>query len=319
MTITAAQVKALREKTSAGVVDCKKALVKAEGNMDAAIEILRKKGLTDHAPREDKTAAEGMCCIARDGDTRAAVVEVNSETDFVAKNEKFRAFVAKIAQQILNTSTDNIETFMDEAFADDPARSVREALAEIRAIFKEKLSIRRFRKMEEKEGCVAAYLHGEGKIGVLVDAETAVVNESVREALRNVAMQIAAMNPVYISQADISEDYREHEKEILLAQAIEENNKLPEKKRKPQNIIEKMISGRLNKQFREICLLDQVYVRAEDGKQTVGQYLEQVGKVNGTTISIKEFVRFKTGEGIDKKQQDFAREVFDQINAAARP
>ena len=162
----------------------------------------------------------------------------------------------------------------------------------------EKLSIRRFKKIEETEGCVVTYLHGQGRIGVIVDAKTAVVNDEIKTALTNVAMQIAAMNPKYISQADIPDDYKEHEKEILLAQAIEENNKLPENKRKPQNIIEKMLIGRLNKEFKEICLLDQVYVRAEDGKQ--------------------EFVRFETGEGIEKRQDNFAEEVMAQAGAAAK-
>jgi elongation factor Ts len=184
------------------------------------------------------------------------------------------------------------------------------------AVISEKLSIRRFKKIEETEGCVVTYLHGHGRIGVIVDAKTAVVNDEVKTALTNVAMQIAAMNPKYISQADIPDDYKEHEKEILLAQAIEENNKLHENKRKPQNIIEKMLIGRLNKQFKEICLLDQVYVRAEDGKQTVGQYLDQVGKANNTKITIKEFVRFETGEGIEKRQDNFAEEVMAQAAAA---
>ena len=334
MAITAAQVKQLREVTGAGMMDCKKALTETNGNMDEAVEFLRKKGQAKAEKKASRIAAEGICFIAQDGDTKAAVVEVNSETDFVAQNEKFRTYVAKVAQQALNTAAEDIDAFMGEAWAEDTAKTVKDSLVDMIAVISEKLSIRRFKKIEETEGCVVTYLHGQGRIGVIVDAKTAVVNDDVKAALTNVAMQIAAMNPKYISQADIPDDYKEHEKEILLAQAIEENNKLPENKRKPQNIIEKMLIGRLenkrkpqniiekmligrlNKEFKEICLLDQVYVRAEDGKQTVGQYLDQVGKANGTKITIAEFVRFETGEGIEKRQDNFAEEVMAQAAAA---
>ena len=186
------------------------------------------------------------------------------------------------------------------------------------AVIKENLSIRRFKRIEDKEGCVVTYLHGQGRIGVIVDAQTAVVNDEVKTALTNVAMQIAAMNPGYIGRAEIPDDYKEHEMEICLERAAAENNKLPENKRVSQNIVEKIAAGRLDKRCREICLLDQVYVRAENGKQTVGQYLDQVGKANGTEITIKEFVRFETGEGIEKKQDNFAEEVMAQVNAAAK-
>ena len=318
MAITAAQVKQLREATGAGMMDCKKALTETNGDMDAAVEFLRKKGQAKAEKKASRIAAEGICFIAQDGDNKAAVVEVNSETDFVAQNEKFRTYVAKVAQQALNSAAEDIDAFMGENWAEDATKTVKDALVDMIAVISEKLSIRRFKRIEETEGCVVTYLHGQGRIGVIVDAQTAVVNDDVKTALTNVAMQIAAMNPKYISQADIPDDYKEHEKEILLAQAIEENNKLPENKRKPENIIEKMLIGRLNKQFKEICLLDQVYVRAEDGKQTVGQYLDQVGKANNTKITIKEFVRFETGEGIEKKQDNFAEEVMAQAGAAAK-
>ena len=281
MAITAAQVKQLREVTGAGMMDCKKALTETNGNMDEAVEFLRKKGQAKAEKKASRIAAEGICFIAQDGDTKAAVVEVNSETDFVAQNEKFRTYVAKVAQQALNTAAEDIDAFMGEAWAEDTAKTVKDSLVDMIAVISEKLSIRRFKKIEETEGCVVTYLHGQGRIGVIVDAKTAVVND-----------------------------------DVLLAQAIEENNKLPENKRKPQNIIEKMLIGRLNKEFKEICLLDQVYVRAEDGKQTVGQYLDQVGKANGTKITIAEFVRFETGEGIEKRQDNFAEEVMAQAAAA---
>jgi elongation factor Ts len=318
MAITAAQVKQLRDVTGSGMMDCKKALTETNGDMDAAIEYLRKKGQAKAEKKASRIAAEGICLIAQDNDTKAAVVEVNSETDFVAQNEKFRTYVAKVAQQALNTAAADIDAFLEEAWIEDPSKTVKDVLVDMIAVISEKLSIRRFKTIEELEGCVVTYLHGHGRIGVLVDAETAVVNDDIKTALTNVAMQIAAMSPKYISAADIPDDYKEHEKEILLAQAIEENNKLPENKRKAQNIIEKMLIGRLNKQFKEICLLDQIYVRAEDGKQTVGQYLDQVSKANGTKIKIKEFVRFETGEGIEKRQDNFAEEVMAQAGAAAK-
>ena len=318
MAITAAQVKQLREVTGSGMMDCKKALTETGGDMDAAIEYLRKKGQAKAEKKASRIAAEGICCIAQDNDNKAAVVEVNSETDFVAQNEKFRTYVAKVANQALNSEATDIDAVMAEAWAEDETKTVKDALVDMIAVISEKLSIRRFQRLEENEGCVVSYLHGQGRIGVIVDAKTAVVNDEVKTALKNVAMQITSMNPKYISAADIEESYKEHEKEILLAQAIQENEQLPENKRKPQNIIEKMLIGRLNKQFKEICLLDQVYVRAEDGKQTVGQYLDQVGKANGTKITINDFVRFETGEGIEKRQDNFAEEVMAQAGAAAK-
>ena len=318
MAITAAQVKQLREVTGSGMMDCKKALTETNGDMDAAIEYLRKKGQAKAEKKASRIAAEGICFIAQDNDNKAAVVEVNSETDFVAQNEKFRTYVAQVANQALNSEAADLDAFMAEAWAEDAGKTVKDALVDMIAVISEKLSIRRFQRIEEKEGCVVSYLHGQGRIGVIVDAKTDVVNDDVKTALKNVAMQITSMNPKYISAADIDEAYKEHEKEILLAQAIQENEQLPENKRKPQNIIEKMLIGRLNKQFKEICLLDQVYVRAEDGKQTVGQYLDQVGKANGTKIVIKDFVRFETGEGIEKRQDNFAEEVMAQAGAAAK-
>ena len=313
MAITAAQVKELREATGAGMMDCKKALVETNGDMDAAVEVLRKKGQAKAEKKASRIAAEGICLIATDGDQKAAVVEVNSETDFVAQNEKFRDYVAKVAEQALKTEAKDIDAFMAEPWIEDSAKTVNEALVDMIAVISEKLSIRRFEQVTAQDGCVVSYLHGKGRIAVIIDAKTNVVNDAVKEALTNVAMQVAAMSPKYVSVDDVPEDFKEHEKEILLAQAIEENEKLPENKRKPQNIIEKMLIGRLNKELKQICLYDQVYVRAEDGKQTVAQYLKQVGKENGTDITVRRFVRFETGEGIEKKVENFAEEVMSQI------
>ena len=203
MAITAAQVKQLRDVTGAGMMDCKKALTETNGDMDAAVEFLRKKGQAKAEKKASRIAAEGICFIAQDGDNKAAVVEVNSETDFVAQNEKFRTYVAKVAQQALNSAAEDIDAFMGENWAEDATKTVKDALVDMIAVISEKLSIRRFQRIEENEGCVVTYLHGQGRIGVIVDAQTAVVNDDVKTALTNVAMQIAAMNPKYISQADI--------------------------------------------------------------------------------------------------------------------
>jgi elongation factor Ts len=313
MAITAAQVKQLREITGSGMMDCKKALTATNGDMDAAVEFLRKNGQAKAEKKASRIAAEGICLIATEGNQKAAVVEVNSETDFVAQNEKFRTYVAKVAAQALNSDAADMDAFMAEAWIEDPTKTVKDSLVEMIAVISEKLSIRRFEKVVAENGMLASYVHGGGRIGVIVDAETAVVNDDIAAALQNVAMQIAAMSPKYVCQEEIPQDYRDHEKEILLAQALKENDELPENKRKPQNIIEKMLIGRLNKEFKEICLNDQIYVRAEDGKQTVAQYLAQVGKANGTTIKVKKFVRFETGEGIEKRVDNFAEEVMAQV------
>ena len=313
MAITAAQVKELREATGAGMMDCKKALTETNGDMDAAIEVLRKKGQAKAEKKASRIAAEGICLIAQEGDQAAAVVEVNSETDFVAQNEKFRNYVAKVADQALKTASAGIDAFMEEPWIEDTAKSVKDSLVDMISVISEKLSIRRFEKVVAEDGCVVSYLHGKGRIAVIIDAKTDVVNDAVKEALTNVAMQVAAMSPKYVSVDEVPESFKEHEKEILRAQAIEENEKLPENKRKSPEIIDKMLIGRLNKELKHICLYDQVYVRAEDGKQTVAQYLKQVGKENGTEIAIRRFVRFETGEGIEKRVENFAEEVMNQI------
>ena len=313
MAITAAQVKELREATGAGMMDCKKALTETNGDMDAAIEVLRKKGQAKAEKKASRIAAEGICLIAQEGDQVAAVVEVNSETDFVAQNEKFRNYVAKVADQALKTASAGIDAFMEEPWIEDTAKSVKESLVDMISVISEKLSIRRFEKVVAEDGCVVSYLHGKGRIAVIIDAKTDVVNDAVKEALTNVAMQVAAMSPKYVSVDEVPESFKEHEKEILRAQAIEENEKLPENKRKSPEIIDKMLIGRLNKELKQICLYDQVYVRAEDGKQTVAQYLKQVGKENGTEITVRRFVRFETGEGIEKRVENFAEEVMSQI------
>ena len=317
MAITAAMVKELRESTGAGMMECKKALTETNGDMDAAVEYLRKNGIMKAEKKASRIAAEGLTRIATKDDKTAAVVEVNSETDFVAQNEKFQAFVEAVAQQAVNSDSKDLESFMAEKWNLDESKTVNDALVEITAVISEKLSIRRFEKVVATDGIVVPYVHGNGRISVIVEAATDVVNDEIKNAVKNIAMQVAALSPKFVSSDEISEEYRNHEKEILLAQAMKENEELPEGKRKPQEIIEKMLIGRLNKEFKEICLNDQVYVKAEDGKQSVSQYLAQVGKANGANLSIKRFVRFETGEGIEKKNENFAEEVAKQAGGLA--
>ena len=312
MAITAAMVKELRESTGAGMMECKKALTETNGDMDAAVEFLRKNGIMKAEKKASRIAAEGLTRVVLKDDQTAAVVEVNSETDFVAQNEKFQSFVEAVAQQAVNSDAKDLDSFMAEKWNLDESKTVNDALVEITAVISEKLSIRRFEKVVASNGIVVPYVHGNGRISVVVEAETDVVNDNIKEAVKNVAMQVAALNPKYVATEDVSQEYRDHEKEILLAQAMKENEELPEGKRKPQEIIEKMLIGRLNKELKEICLNEQVFVKAEDGKQTVGQYIAKVAKDNNANLSIKRFVRFETGEGIEKKNENFAEEVAKQ-------
>ena len=304
MAITASMVKELREMTGAGMMDCKKALNETNGDMDAAIEFLRKNGQAKAEKKAGRIAAEGIVKAVVKDDQVAAIVEVNSETDFVAKNEEFQGFVDAVVNQVADSDAADMDAFMAEAWAADTTKTVKDALVEKVAVIGENLNIRRFEKIVT-DGCVVDYIHGGGRIGVLIEAEADVVNDEIKKCLKNVAMQVAAMSPKYTSRAEVSQEYMDHEKEILLAAAKKEN---PEK---PENIIEKMIIGRLNKELKEICLLDQAYV--QDSDLTVAKYVEKVAKENNANVTVKRFVRFETGEGIEKKQEDFAAEVAAQM------
>ncbi len=367
MAITASMVKELREMTGAGMMDCKKALNETDGDMDAAVEFLRKSGAVKAEKKAARIAAEGICKVVVDGN-KAAVVEVNSETDFVAKNEKFQTYVESIAKQAMSTSAADIDAFMAEAYVEDASKTVNDSLTEMIAVIGEKLSIRRFKVVEAKKGFVVSYTHGGGRIGVIVESECDNASDDAKEACTNLAMQIAAMNPTYISRDDISEAEVAKRKEITVDSALNDPATLP----KPilNKLIEKamadkkwsdedvatyeeqknnkflfnfltneakqalaelamadkenisadkifagLVDGRLSKEMKEICLMDQVYVKAEDGKQTVAKYLEEVSKKIGATLKIASFVRFETGEGIEKKKEDFAAEVAAQMNA----
>ena len=310
MAITAAMVKELREISGAGMMDCKKALTATEGDMDKAMEFLREKGLATAQKKASRIAAESIVMLKVAEDSKKAVaVEVNAETDFVAKNEKFQAYVAQVAEQALETEAADIDAFLAETWKFDTTKTVNEALAGQVAVIGENMKIRRFQKVEEENGFVASYTHMGGKIGVLVDVVTDVVNDEIKEMAKNVAMQIAALNPKYTNRSEVSEEYIAHEKEILMAQIQND----PKESQKPEKVIQGMISGRINKELKEICLLDQVYVKAEDGKQSVEKYVAEVAKANGANVTIKGFVRYETGEGIEKKEEDFAAEVAKQM------
>ena len=266
--ITAKMVKELREKSGAGMMDCKKALTATDGDMDKAIDFLRENGKMKAAKKADRIAAEGLCYAEVSEDEKTGVaVEINSETDFVAKNEKFQNFVATVADQIMKTDVADVDALKASTLAD--GKTVDELLTEEIATIGENIKIRRFVKIVEENGFVASYTHMGGKIVVLVDVETDVVNDAVKDMAKNVAMQAAAMRPQYCSRNEIGDDFLAKEKEILLAAAKNEKPNAPEK------VINGIVMGRLNKELSEICLLDQVYVKAEDGKQSVAKYVAQ--------------------------------------------
>lgn len=300
MAITAAMIKELRERTGAGMSDCKAVLVEVEGDISKAIDVLREKGLAKAAKKAGRIAAEGLVKAAVSADMKsAAIVEVNSETDFVAKNEKFVNFVTEVANMVLNNNVATIEELKALPFASEPSKTVEEVLTEKISVIGENLSIRRLIKMTT-DGLIASYTHGGGKIVVLVELDSN--NDKALEVGKNVAMQIAAVSPEYISMDEVSEEAKAKERDILMTQAKNEN---PEK---PDNIIEKMIIGRLNKQLKSICLLEQDYVKDPD--VTVGKYVKSE---LGSEKAIKSFIRFETGEGIEKREENFAEEVAKQL------
>ncbi len=311
--VTAATVKELREMTGAGMMDCKKALAETDGDMDKAIEFLREKGLAGAEKKAGRTAVEGLSltCASEDG-KKAAVVEVNIETDFAANTDKFKDYVNAVAKQALDSTALDMETFLAEKWQKDPSLTVEDARKQAVSDISENIGLRRFERVEEPDGFISTYIHAGGKIGVLVDVETDVVNDAIKEMGKNVAMQVAALSPKYTRSSEIEASYIEHEKEILKAQI--END--PKEAAKPDKVKEGMIMGRINKEMKEICLVDQIYVKAEDGKQSVQKYVEEVAKANNAKISIKRFVRYQTGEGMEKKEEDYAAEVAKQIAAA---
>ncbi len=309
MEITASMVKELREKTGAGMMDCKKALQETSGDMEKAIDVLREKGLSKAAKKADRIAAEGLIGVEVSADSKkAALVEINSETDFVAKNEEFQQLVKDVTNLVLEKAPATLE----ELFALQlNGQTVQEELTAKISKIGENMNIRRFERLEVENGRLISYVHGAGKIVSIVKLETSSQDAKVEELGKDVAMQVAAMNPKYISEKDVDQEYLNHEREVLKQQAINENNELPEGKRKPEEIVLKMLEGRLKKELKEVCLLDQAFVK--EAKKSVGEVVAETAKAVGADITVAQIVRFEVGEGIEKKQENFAEEVAKQM------
>lgn len=303
MAITAEMVKELRERTSAGMMDCKKALTEADGDMEKAIEILREKGLAKVAKKAGRVASEGLVNLEiSEGGKKAVVIEVNSETDFVAKNEEFIDFVKALTHIAANPAIQTMDDLLNADFSGEG--TVQTVLNGKIAKIGENMNIRRFTRFDEEAKKVnVGYIHGGGKIGVIIQFDTDASYDEIAVMGKDVAMQVAAMNPKYISEKDVDQDYLDNEKRILTQQAINEG--------KDASIVEKMVVGRLKKELKQVCLLDQAFVK--DGELTVKQYIDQISKEIGKPISIMKMVRFEVGEGIEKIEENFADEVAKQM------
>ena len=306
MAITAQDVKTLREKTGCGMMDCKKALTQADGNMDAAIDILREQGLAKQAKKASRIAAEGVAYAATNADaTVGVVVEINSETDFVAKNDDFMSFVKTVADTIIEKNPADVDALLAEKAADSDM-TVAELLQEKVLTIGENIKIRRFARYE---GAVATYIHAGGKIGVMVNFETDVAGkEGFAEYGKDIAMQIAAVNPSYLQKSDVPDEVIEHEKAIMTEQVINEG--------KPEAIAQKIVLGKIGKYYEENCLVNQAFVK--DNKMTVEQYTAKVAKDLGGSIKILGFVRFEKGEGLEKRSDNLADEVAKQLAESSK-
>ena len=302
MKITASLVKELREKSGAGMMDCKKALQETGGEIDKAIDYLREKALSKASKKVDRVAAEGLTfALISDDGKKGAVVEVNSETDFVAKNKEFRDFVATVAKTALDSEPENIEMLKESKLED--GKTLQEALTAKIAKIGENMSIRRFAVKKVKEGKVVSYIHGDGKISAIAALESDADSETLEVLGKDIAMQVAAMNPKYISTDDVDTEFISHEKEILISQALNEG--------KPKNIVEKMVQGRLKKELKEVCLLEQAFIK--DSDISVKKYIENTAAKSGKSIKVTGIQRFEVGEGIEKKSENFADEVAKQM------
>ena len=306
MAFTAQDVKALREKTGCGMMDCKKALTEANGDMEAAVDVLRKQGLAKQAKKADRIAAEGIAlAITNESNTAGVVIEVNAETDFVAKNADFQAFVNTCAQTVMAENPADVEALL-ACKAVGSEMTVAELLQEKVLTIGENIQIRRFEKVE---GACVAYVHAGGKIGVLVNFDTDIdaANPEFVAYGKDVAMQIAALNTPYLNEAEVPAEVIEHEKSIM----VEQMKNDPKMANKPEQVLEKIVSGKLGKYYKENCLVDQEFVK--DSSLTVGKYTEASAKKLGGSIAIKKFIRFEKGEGIEKRQDDFAAEVASMV------
>lgn len=301
MAFSAKDVKALREQTNVGMMDCKKALQEADGDFDKAIEILREKGLAKAAKKASRIAAEGIVSISVcDECGVAAMAEVNSETDFVAKNEEFIEFVEDLAKEVLAKGNMPMEQFMAEPFGEG---TVQETLTAKVAKIGENLSIRRFAKVEEDGVVYVGYTHGGGRIGVIVGIKTDAAADEIAAVGKDVAMQVASMNPKFVNEDGVDPEYLENEKKILTEQVLNEGKK-PE-------MVERIVAGKIKKELKEVCLLDQPFVK--DGDVSVQQYVANAAKEIGKDMEVVSMIRYEVGEGIEKKEDDFAAEVAAQV------
>ena len=304
MAITAKDVQALREKTGVGMMECKKALVETDGDMDKAIDILREKGLASAAKKAGRVAAEGVVVAYYDEAKKvASLVEVNCETDFVAKNADFVALANKIAKTVADKNPADVDALLEETL--DDGKKIADAVQDLFLTIRENMKVRRFARVE---GTVATYIHGGGTVGVMVQFDTDAADKAeIKEMGKDVAMQVAAMNPMYLDEASVPADVLEHEKEILKAQMKED----PKMANKPEKVLEGIIAGKIKKYYKENCLVDQLYVK--DDKITVAQYIDSVAKSVGANAKAIGFTRFAKGEGIEKKADDFAAEVASMM------
>lgn len=297
--ITAQLVKELREKTGAGMMDCKKALTETQGDIEKAVEVLREKGLAAAAKKAGRVAAEGIVKTYISEDSKVAgIVELNCETDFVAANEEFVAVANRLALMASKTSVTSIEEFVNEKF--NETSTVQETLTALIAKLGENMAVRRFEKFSVVNGAIESYIHGGGRIGVVVELNSESTNTEVLKVVaKDVAMQVAAANPAFLSREDVDQVALDKEKEIYRVQALNEG--------KPEKIVDKMVIGRIQKYYKEVCLLDQSWVK--DGDKSISKYLEEKSKEIGSPITINKFVRFERGEGIEKAEDNFAEEV----------
>lgn len=303
MQITAKMVGELRERTGVGMMDCKKALVKTDGDIEKAIEILREKGLAAAAKKAGRIASEGLVsAYITDDQKLGAVAEFNCETDFVAKNEEFIAMSDNLAKQAALSKAENIEELLIEKYIANEEITVKDAITALIAKLGENMNLRRFKRISAKDGIVASYIHGGGRIGVIVNVESD-KDTVLAEVAKEMTLQVAAANPLYLNKEDVSVDALEKEKEIYRQQALNEG--------KPEKVVEKMITGRIQKYYKEVCLMEQLYIRDQD--INVRKFIEQKSKENGNEIKIVKFARFEKGEGIEKKEEDFAEEVKKQM------
>lgn len=296
--ISAKLVKELRETTGAGMMDCKKALVESQGDVEKAVEILREKGLAAAAKKAGRVAAEGIVStFVSENNKIAGIVEVNCETDFVAANEEFVAFAARVAEMVSTTSATTVEELVAEKF--DENATVSETLTALIAKLGENMTVRRFEKLTIENGAITSYIHGGGRIGVAVEVACETESPVLAEVARELCMQVAAANPLFLDRTSVDNESLEKEKEIYRLQALNEG--------KPEAIVEKMVTGRIQKYYKEVCLVDQAWVK--DGDKSITKYLQEKSQEVGAPITISKYVRFERGEGIEKAEDNFAEEV----------